>query len=101
MRRILIDAARSRRTQRRAVEKVWLDDAPTILVNVDEHLLELDRALSELNTFDERQCRIVELRYFGGLTIEQTAEVLDISPATVKREWSIARAWLYDRIKGG
>lgn len=98
MRRILIDAARSRRSHKRGVEKVRIEDAPNIPVHVDEHLLELDRALTELSGFDPAQCSIVELRYFGGLTIEQTAEVLSISPATVKREWSIARAWLYDRV---
>lgn len=67
---------------------------------MDQSLIELDTALEELETFDEQQCRIVELRYFAGLTIEETAEVLRISPATVKREWAIARAWLYQRING-
>jgi RNA polymerase sigma factor (sigma-70 family) len=55
--------------------------------------------LSELEQFDEQQCRIVELRYFAGLTIEETAEVLHISASTVKREWEIARTWLYQRMK--
>jgi RNA polymerase sigma-70 factor (ECF subfamily) len=100
MRRILIDAARSRKSLKRDVEKVPLDDAPTISVEVDKHLLDLDRALNELAEFDPDQSRIVELRYFGGLTIEETAEVIKISPATVKREWAIARAWLYDRVSG-
>ena len=98
MRRILIDAARSRKSLKRGVEKIRIEDAPNILIDVDEHLLELDRALTELSGFDPAQCRIVELRYFAGLTIEQTAKVLSISPATVKREWAIARAWLYDRV---
>lgn len=98
MRRILIDAARSRKSLKRDVEKIPLDDAPTISVEVDKHLLDLDRALSELAEFDSDQSRIVELRYFGGLTIEETAEVMKISPATIKREWAIARAWLYDRV---
>jgi DNA-directed RNA polymerase specialized sigma24 family protein len=62
--------------------------------------LELDLALFELEKFDPPQCRVVELRYFGGLTIEETTEVLKISPATVKREWTIARAWLYQKING-
>ena len=61
--------------------------------------LALDRALSELEQFDEQQCRIVELRYFAGLTIEETAEALRISASTVKREWEIARTWLYQRMK--
>ncbi|HLA96183.1 MAG TPA: sigma-70 family RNA polymerase sigma factor [Pyrinomonadaceae bacterium] len=100
MRRILIDAARSRKSIKRGVEKVPLDDAPTISVEVDRHLLDLDEALTELSEFDPDQCRIVELRYFGGLTIEETADVLKISPATVKREWSMARAWLFERVSG-
>jgi RNA polymerase sigma-70 factor, ECF subfamily len=98
MRRILIDAARARRSQKRGAEKVPLDDAPTISVEVDQHLLDLDRALNDLAEFDPEQGKIVELRYFGGLTIEETAEVMGSSPATVKREWAIARAWLYSRI---
>jgi RNA polymerase sigma-70 factor (ECF subfamily) len=100
MRRILIDAARMRRSLKHGVEKVPLDDSPTISVEVDQNLIELDEALSELARFDEQQARIVELRYFAGLTIEETADVLKISPATVKREWAIARAWLYQKIKG-
>jgi RNA polymerase sigma-70 factor (ECF subfamily) len=98
MRRILIDAARSRQAIKRDVEKLSLDDAPTISVEVDGQLLDLDEALQELAVFDQDQARVVELRYFGGLTIEETADVLKISPATVKREWATARAWLFDRI---
>ena len=100
MRRILIDAARSRKSIKRSVEKVCIEDAPNIPVDVDVHLLELDVPLTELSGFDPGQCRIVELRYFGGLTIDETADVLGVSPATVKREWSIARAWLYHRVNG-
>ena len=99
MRRLLIDSARQRRSLKRAGEKISLDDAPSIPVQDDQQLLELDRALSELQQFDEQQCRIVELRYFAGLTIEETAEVLRISPSSVKREWEIARTWLYQRLK--
>lgn len=99
MRRILIDAARQRKSQKHGVEKVSLDDAPTISVELNQNLLELDNALQELESFDEQQCRIVELRYFAGLTIEETAEVLKISPATVKREWAIARMWLFQRMR--
>jgi RNA polymerase sigma-70 factor, ECF subfamily len=100
MRRILIDAARQRKALKYGVEKVSLDDSPTISVEMNQDLLELDDALHELETFDEQQCRIVELRYFTGLTIEDIAEVLKISPSTVKREWAIARAWLYKKING-
>lgn len=100
MRRILIDAARARRTNKRDVEKLSLDCALEVSAETDGQLLELDAALKELAALDPDQARVVELRYFGGLTIEETAEVLRISPATVKREWSTARVWLYDRIKG-
>lgn len=100
MRRILIDAARERKSLKRGAEKISFDDAPTISVEVDQNLLALDDALKELETFDAGQSRIVELRYFGGLTIEETAEVLKVSPATVKREWAIARAWLYKKVNG-
>ena len=100
MRRILIDAARARGASKRDVEKISLDSAPEISVEGDGQLLELDAALKDLASLDPDQARVVELRYFGGLTIEETAEVLRISPATVKREWSTARVWLYDRING-
>jgi RNA polymerase sigma-70 factor, ECF subfamily len=100
MRRILIDAARQRKSMKHGVEKVSLDDSPTISVEMNQDLLELDDALNELEKFDATQCRLVELRYFAGLRVEETAEVLKISPATVKREWAIARAWLYKKING-
>lgn len=100
MRRILIDAARQRKSLKHGVEKVSLDDALTVSAEVNQNLLELDEALNELEKFDAQQCRVVELLYFAGLTIEETAEVLKISPSTVKREWTIARAWLYQKISG-
>ncbi|MGH9818660.1 MAG: sigma-70 family RNA polymerase sigma factor [Pyrinomonadaceae bacterium] len=99
MRRILLDNARSRASQKRGNDgKVSLDDVPEISVDVDSRLIDLDAALNELETFDPVQAKVVELRYFGGLTIEETAEVMNISPATVKREWTVARAWLYDKV---
>lgn len=100
MRRILIDAARQRKSVKHGAEKISLDDAPTLPAEVNQGLLELDAALTELESFDEQQCRLVELRYFAGLTIEETAAVLKISPATVKREWAVARAWLFRKIGG-
>ena len=102
MRRILIDAARARGTSKRHAEKISLDHALEVSADAeaDSQLLDLDAALKELASLDPDQARVVELRYFGGLTIEETAEVLRISPATVKREWSTARIWLYDRING-
>ena len=100
MRRILLDNARSRNAEKRGSGlKVSLDDVGEIPTDANDHLIELDIALTELETFDPAQAKIVELRYFGGLTIEETAEVLNISPASVKREWAMARAWLYDKMK--
>jgi RNA polymerase sigma-70 factor (ECF subfamily) len=99
MRRILIDAARQRKSLKRGAEKVSLDDAPTIPFEEDQNLIELDDALKELEKFDATQCRIVELRYFAGLTIDEAAVVLGLSPTTVKREWAIARTWLYQKMK--
>ncbi len=99
MRRILLDNARRHLAEKRGGGlKISLDDAPEISGNADEHLIELDLALQELGEFDPHQAKIIELRYFGGLTIEETAEVLKVSPSTVKREWTIARAWLYQKI---
>ncbi len=100
MRRILLDNARRHTAEKRGSgEKVMLEDIGEISVNANETLIELDLALQELEEFDPKQAKIIELRYFGGLTIEETAEVLQISPATVKREWTLARAWLYQRMK--
>ncbi len=101
MRQILVDHARAREAEKRGGEfrRIALEDAISFSsdrTNVD--LLALDEALEQLSTFDEQQSRIVELRFFGGLTIDETAEVLDISPATVKREWTLARSWLYRKI---
>lgn len=103
MRRILIDSARRRTSRKRGSggPKVSLDEAATISAETaNESLLALDLALQELEKLDAEQSKIVELRYFGGLTIEETAEVLKSSPATVKREWTMARAWLYQAISG-
>ncbi len=100
MRRILLDYARRHMSQKRGRgEKVFLEDIGEIPSSTNENLIDLDLALKELETFDPRQSQIVELRYFGGLTIQEAAEVLEISPATVKREWTMARAWLYQKIQ--
>ena len=101
MRRILIDSARRHTSVKRGSggPKISLDEAATVSgETANESLLALDMALQELEKVDAEQSRIVELRYFGGLTIEETAEVLKSSPATVKREWTMARAWLYKAI---
>jgi RNA polymerase sigma factor (TIGR02999 family) len=97
MRRILIDSARRHAAIKRgeAGQKISLDEAASISLEPNPNLLALDEALNALAELDGQQTRIVELRYFGGLTIEETAEVLDLSPATIKREWAMARAWLH------
>ena len=96
IRRILVDHARARLTAKRGgqVYKIALDEAVAAPEEKDLDLVSLDDALKSLAETDVQQSRIVELRYFGGLTIEQTAEVLGISPATVKRDWVVAKAWL-------
>lgn len=101
MRRILLDNARRHTAEKRGSgEKVFLEDIGEIAIKANQDLIELDLALQELEKFDPQQSKIIELRYFGGLTIEETAEVLKISESTVKREWTMARAWLFERMKG-
>lgn len=101
MRHILVDHARARATDKRGGEArhIALEDAISLSDEPDIDLLALDEALKQLATFDEQQSKIVELRFFGGLTIEETARVLGISPATIKREWTMAKAWLFRRMK--
>lgn len=103
MRRILVDHARGRRAARRggAWCRVELDDAVGSYESRGVELIALDDALTELAAIDEQQERIVELRFFGGLSIEETAEALGVSPATIKRDWSMARAWLHRRVSVG
>lgn len=102
MRQILVDYARSRRAIKRGPEhKVELDDG--IAVPQKQHLdmIALDDALNALSRRDAQQEQIVELRFFGGLTVEETAEVLDVSAATVKRDWTVAKAWLTREVRRG
>lgn len=97
MRRILVNHAVSQNRLKRggSDEKVPLEEGLCVAAeDRDVDLLALDKALNELATLDERQAQIVELRFFSGLSIEESAEVLKISPATVKRDWSMAKAWL-------
>jgi len=103
MRRILIDSARKHAAAKRGgpQAELSLDEVADIALEPDINLLKLDEALNELAKIDLRQSRIVELRYFGGLTIEETAEVISVSPATVKREWMMARAWLHQELTDG
>ncbi len=96
MRRILVDFARSRGYQKRGagIAHISLDEAPSVCNEPDANLLALDEALKALGRIDERKSRVVELRFFGGLSMEETAEVLGVSSDTVLREWRLARAWL-------
>lgn len=102
MRQILVEYARSRRTAKRGANapRLALDAAEALPQQTDVDVVALDRALQELSELDAQQGRIVELRFFAGLTIEDTSEVLGISPATVKRDWTTARAWLYRAMTG-
>ena len=104
MRRILVDHARRHRAEKRgggwerlplAVEEIASEDVRSV------NLIALDDALGDLAKFDARQSRVVELRFFGGLTNEEVGEVLEISPRTVKREWRMARAWLHREVFAG
>ncbi len=102
MRRILINHARAHHAAKREgqANAVALEDALGVFTNPQVNLLDLNRALQQLTEMDAQQGRVVELRYFGGLTIEETAEVMCISPATVKRDWGTARLWLMQQIEG-
>jgi RNA polymerase sigma-70 factor, ECF subfamily len=96
MRRILITHAQTRRRLKRGgpEERLSLDEAVSFFTERDVDLAALDEALSRLESFDPQQGRMVELRFFGGLSVEETAAVMGISPATVKREWATAKLWL-------
>ena len=97
MRRILVDFARQRPRVDKEVEArhISLDEAMTVAHDKDMDLLALDEALRSLAEIDERKSKIVELRFFGGLSVDETAEVMKVAPITVMREWNKAKAWLY------
>ncbi|MFO7695005.1 MAG: sigma-70 family RNA polymerase sigma factor [Vicinamibacterales bacterium] len=103
MRRILVDFARKRRYQKRGGSAVMIalgeGDVPSPQPGLD--MVALDAALEALAAFDPRAASIVELRFFGGLTVEETAEVVGLSPRTIKREWAAAKAWLLGEMGGG
>jgi RNA polymerase sigma factor (TIGR02999 family) len=102
MRHILLDAARKRATSKRGghVEQVNLDEIPDIGGGRDGQLIALDDALTRLGEIDPRKARVIELRFFGGLSVEETASVLSVSPDTVMRDWRLARAWLLSEMGG-
>jgi RNA polymerase sigma factor (TIGR02999 family) len=96
MRRILVDAARARASKKRggSAAKVDIDDTAVLSPEPDQSILALDEALAVFSRLAPRQARVVELRYFGGLTEEEIAAALDISPRTIRRDWDFAKAWL-------
>ena len=99
MRHILVDHARKHHSEKRGVgaQKVALDDVAVANQERAAELVALDEALNDLAALDPRQSQIVELRFFGGLTVEETAEIMKIAPITVMREWRTAKAWLRDK----
>ena len=102
MRRILVDDARKRNSAKRggSLIQVPLDEATSVVQEQAANVVALDEALKTLETIDVRQGQIVELRFFGGLSIEETANVLKVSPGTVMRDWTFARAWLRNELSG-
>jgi RNA polymerase sigma factor (TIGR02999 family) len=102
MRRVLVDHARAKKSGKRGGASTLSEllDQTAVLETDSGQLLALDAALERLATFDQRQCRIVEMRFFAGMTVEEVASALNISPRTVKREWQMARAWLYGELTG-
>jgi len=102
MRRILVDRARARKATKRSGQwaRVMLDESLAEHQPRDVDVLDLDAALTDLAAFDPRKSQVAELKFFGGLTLEETGDVLSLSIATVEREWQVARAWLYARLKG-
>lgn len=104
MRRLLIERARRRGAVKRGGDQIMVTLDDTLMAGDDSttalDLVALDRALTRLADLDPRQARVVELRFFGGLSVEETAAALAISPATVKREWTVARAWLLRELEG-
>jgi RNA polymerase sigma factor (TIGR02999 family) len=103
MRQVLVDAARKRNSAKRGggMSVVTLDDDAEQTTTYAGDLLDLDRALSELAKHSPRQANVVECRYFGGMGVEETATALDVSPRTVKSDWALAKAWLFDELRSG
>ena len=101
IRHVLVDHARRNSAAKRdARSETALEDALTVPVQADLDLIALDEALEALGRVDPDKLRVVELRFFAGLSVEETADVMQTSPATVKREWSVAKLWLYEQMRG-
>jgi RNA polymerase sigma factor (TIGR02999 family) len=99
MRRILVDHARSRRAVKRGGVKVTLDEICAVSAEPDSNLIAVDDALKELEKVDERAAKVVELRFFGGYTEEETAQIMEMNIAKVRRDWEFARAWLLHHLE--
>jgi RNA polymerase sigma factor (TIGR02999 family) len=102
MRRVLVDYARARGYRKRGgdAHRVTLTDSLVVSPEPDLDLVALDRALNALAAVDERKGRVIDLRFFGGLSVEETADVLHVSPDTVKRDWRLAKLWLLRELEG-
>jgi RNA polymerase sigma factor (TIGR02999 family) len=102
MRRVLVDHARARGYQKRGggAQRVTLTDALVITSEPSVHLIDLDRALEALGAVDPRKAKVVELRFFGGLSVEETANVLHLSTDSIKRDWRLAKLWLLRELEG-
>ncbi|MBX3297413.1 MAG: sigma-70 family RNA polymerase sigma factor [Acidobacteria bacterium] len=102
MRRVLVDSARKRNSLKRGGDQIMvtLDDRAEVAIEKHEDMIALDEALERLAKLSPRQAQIVEMKYFAGLTEDQVAETLDLSTRTVRRDWNLARAWLYRELKG-
>jgi len=103
MRRILVDAARAKRNQKRGGggQKVSLDEALPVAEASIEDLVAIDAALDALEAVDARKCKVVEMRFFGGLTVEETADALHVSVGTIMRDWRLAKTWLARELERG
>ena len=103
MRRVLLNYLRDHKRLKRGGERIQISLSEAVAVSAEKtaELLALDEALQRLARLDERKCQVVELRFFGGLSVEETAEVLKVSPVTVMRDWKMAKAWLAREVKNG
>jgi RNA polymerase sigma factor (TIGR02999 family) len=103
MRRVLVDHARAKLSDKRggSVVKIAIDESAVLVEGLAEDILDLDGALDALATFDDRKAQVVQMKFFAGMTMPEIAAALDLSDATVERDWTLARAWLVRRLHGG